>query len=175
MLTLTHAGPAYRSPLISKGQAAELARNLREEPRYTGVQLLESTRSSKRARYYVVCLPTSEEMRQRMLAHHQQERIRKAEEEGPRMVWLADPVEAHWHVLSLSGELYQVSSDGDLCTCRDAGVCRDNGLLCKHSVALKLGLGTFFTPELAQRLQQLQDKLQQPPAPRLPVAVPVAA
>lgn len=175
MHTLTHAGPGYRSPLTTKAQAADLARRLREDPHFTGVQLLESTRSSKRARFYVVCLPNSEEKRLELLAHHQDERYRKAEQEGPHLVWRADEGGQFWHVLSLSGEVYQVASGGQSCTCRDAGVCADNGLQCKHALALQLGLGVFVTPELLAKLEQLEQRRQQPPAPREPVALPVAA
>lgn len=173
---LTHQGPGYRSKLVPKGQAADLARRLREDPHFTEVQLLESTRAQhKTRRFYVVCLPNCAEKREELLARHQEERIRKAETEGPHLLWLADPEVAVWHVLSLSGEVYQVDNAGTSCTCRDAGVCADNGLLCKHAVALQKGLGTFVTPELQQRLQLLEEKRQQPPAARPPVALPVAA
>ena len=174
MHTLTHAGPGYRSKLVHKGEAADLARRLREDPHFTEVQLLESTRSTKRARYYVVCLPTCEDKRVELLGLHQEERIQKAQKEGPHLLWLGAP-EGGWHVLSLSGEVYHVSDGGQSCTCRDGGVCADNGLLCKHAVALQYGLGVFITPELQARLRLLEEKRQQPPAPRQPVALPVAA
>jgi hypothetical protein len=174
MDTLTHQGPGYRSRLISKAEAAELARRLRQDPQFCEVRLLESTRSQKHHRFYVDCLPNSPEKREELLDRHQAERHKRAEQEGPHLVWLADPEQPLWHVLSLSGEVYQVGNKGEYCSCRDGGVCPDNGISCKHAVALQLGLGVFVTPELRAKLHQLEVRLSQPPAPRHPVAVPVS-
>jgi hypothetical protein len=74
-----------------------------------------------------------------------------------------------------SGEVYQVSNGGQSCTCRDGGVCADNGLLCKHALAHQYGLGVFVTGEVFARLRLLVHKRRQPAAPRHPVALKVAA
>ena len=55
------------------------------------------------------------------------------------------------------------------------GVCRDNGLLCKHLVAFQRGLGQYLAAEQWPRLQLLAQKITEPAAERQPVAVPVAA
>jgi hypothetical protein len=176
MLILTHQGPGFRSKLMGREAALARAAQLREDPQYQAVTTLESNRSQHPTnRFFVVCLPASEEKRQALLEQFQQERIERAEKEGPRYLWVADPDQPVWHLLSLGDEPYVVDQAGAVCSCRDAGVCRDNGLLCKHLAALQLGLGLFVPAEQFQRLQFLAAKLQQPAPERQPVAVPVAA
>jgi len=68
-----------------------------------------------------------------------------------------------------------VAPEQALCSCRDMGVCRDNGLLCKHLVAFQRGLGQYLAAEQWPRLQLLAAKITEPAAERQPVAVPVAA
>lgn len=176
MLILTHEGPGYRSKLMGKKAALSRADQLREDPQYTGVKTLVSTRSQHASnRFFVVCLPADDEVRAGLLRHFQQERILRAEEEGPQYLWVAHPEQPVWQLLSLSGEVYLVSTEQQLCSCRNAGVCRDNGLVCKHLVALQRGYGLFISREQWGRLQLLAEKLGQPAAERQPVALPVAA
>ncbi len=175
MVVLTHEGPGYRSKLMPEEPARAFADRLREDPQYTGVTVLESTRARSANRYFVVCLPACDQKREALLQQLQQERVLRALEEGPGYVWLADPDQPVWHVLSLSGEVYTVAAEPSSCTCRDAGVCQDTGLSCKHVAALHQGLGVFVTPAQFERLQQLAGKIGQPVAERRPVAVPVAA
>ena len=176
MLILTHQGPGFRSKLMDREAALARAAQLREDPQYEAVTTLESTRSQHPAdRFFVVCLPASEEKRAALLDQFQQERIARAEQEGPQYLWVADGDQPVWHLLTLSGEPYVVTQEEPRCSCRDFGVCRDNGLLCKHLAALSLGLGLFLQPDQFQRLQLLAQKLEEPAAPRHPVALPVAA
>jgi hypothetical protein len=175
MVILTHEGPGYRSKLMSEAEARAFAERLRGDTQYTGVHVLESTRARSANRCFVVCQPACPEKRAALLQQLQQDRLLRALEEGPGYVWLADPAQPVWHVLSLSGECYAVSTEPASCTCRDAGVCADTGLFCKHVAALQQGLGVFVTPAQFQRLQQLAASLGQPAAEREPVALPVAA
>ncbi len=183
MRILTHQGPGYRSVLMGRSQALDLSRRLREDTHFTAVQTLESQRHRGSARYFVVCVPTLPEKRRELLEQFHQDRVTRAEEEGPRYLWVGGQPAQLWHVLTLSGSLYQVDTDQRTCSCRDFGVSADNGLLCKHLLSFDRGLGQFVTAQDFQRLQQHAGQLTAPagdpapcpPAPRSPVAVPVAA
>lgn len=176
MLILTHAGPGYRSRLVAREAASAKAEEVRQSAEYTGVQVLESTRAKHPTdRFFVVCLPADDAIRAQLLAQFQQERRERAEAEGPEYVWAPDPDAPFWHLLSCSGQVYEVDNHGQTCSCRDFGVCRDNGLICKHLVAFEHGWGTFLAPTVWHSLQRLASRKGQPPAERPPVAVPVAA
>jgi hypothetical protein len=174
MVILTHEGPGFRSKLMAKRDALARAKQLGEDPQFTGVRTLEHARSRKPERFFVVCQPVDEQTRSTLLEQLQQDRITRAEEEGPYLLWAqAEP--PTWYCLSLSDELYSLTPEERHCTCRDAGVCRDNDLVCKHVIAFERGLGVFYSPEQWQRLRLLVEKIGQPQAERQPVALPVAA
>lgn len=176
MEILTHHGPGYRSELLDRPNADALFERVSANPHFVRVTLLESTRSQHpTARYFVTCIPDNPEKRELLLQRHQQHRIQRAEREGPDFLWAADGKRPVWHVLSRSGERYEVDSEGNTCSCRDGGVCADNGLVCKHLVAHHFGLGTFLTADQLQRAAQLAQLLQQQPAERKPVALTLAA
>jgi hypothetical protein len=175
MLILTHEGPGFRSKLMDRDAAIRRARELREDPRYAAVKALESMRSRHpSSRFFVVCVTADEEQRAALLAQFQRERIERAEAEGPQYLWARHPEQPAWYLLALSGDLYLVGAEEPhSCTCRDAGVCRDNGLVCKHVIALQREYGLFLPAEHGQRLRLLAEKLGEPE--RKPVAVPLAA
>ncbi len=175
MLMLLHEGPAYRSKLMDREAALARADQLRPDPRFSAVRVMESTRTDRADRFFVVCHPADPEEAARLLRQFQAERDARAELEGPEYLWVEDPDAGVYRLLTRSGEPYVVDLAGTVCSCRDGGVCRDTGLQCKHLVALGRGLGFFVPADRWRRLQLLHGKLQQSPAPRLPVRLPVAA
>ena len=178
MLILTHEGPGYRSRLISRGTALAKASELQGNPEFTGVKVLESTRARHpTSRFFIVALPVCPEHQVHLLGQLQHERNDRAEQEGPAYLWAPDPDRPFWHLVSTTGQVYEVDNHGQTCTCRDFGVCRDNGLVCKHLVAFEKGFGTFLSPEHWGRLRLLAVELQSPRVQRerRPVALPVAA
>lgn len=176
MLVLTHQGPGFRSRLLFKEAALARAAALQADPRYCDVRAMESMRSRHEARrYFVVCHPVCEAARARMLEQFGEQRNQKAEKEGPRYVWAPDTERGLWYLLALSGEVYEVDNHAQTCTCRDFGVAKDNGLVCKHLVAFERGYGKFLSPEDWESLRLLASKILAPRDPYSPVAVLVAA
>lgn len=177
MNILTHDGPGFRSRLMERAAAVAKAQELQSSPHYAVVKAMESARASHpQHRFFVVCIPACEQTRARLLAEFQEERIQRAEKEGPQYVWVPDAQRPVWHLASLSGEAYEVDNHGQTCTCRDFGVCRDNGLVCKHLVAFERGYGSFLTLANWAGLCLLMERTSSGSRPeRAPVAVPIAA
>mgnify|MGYP000515871853 CR=1 FL=1 len=180
MLILTHEGPGFRSPLMARDAAVSRAQSLQQDPQYAAVKALESTRAKHPAnRFFVLCLPACERQRAELLAQFQEERLRRAEQEGPQYVWVPDPQRPVWQLVTVAGSVYEVDNHGQSCTCPDFGVCQDNSLRCKHLIAFEQGLGSFLTLANWDGLRLLAERassgsLPMPPE-RQPVALPVAA
>jgi len=176
MLMLTHEGPGFRSRLLDREAALARAARLKADPRYCEVRAMESMRSRHEARrFFVVCLPVCEAARARLLEEFRRRRDAKAEKEGPEYLWAPDTERGLWYLLALSGEVYEVDTHAQTCTCRDFGVAKDNGLVCKHLVAFERGYGKFLDPADWERLRLLAAKILAPRDPYSPVAVLVAA
>jgi len=180
MLILTHEGPGFRSSLMERAAAVARAQALQLDPRFAAVKAMRSTQSKHSAnRFFVLCLPACEHKRAELLARLQSERSQRAEQEGARYVWVPDAQRPVWHLVSVSGSVYELDNHGQSCTCPDHRVCQDNGLRCKHLVAFERGYGSFLTPANWDGLRQLAERAAsrtQPTQPeRQPVALPIAA
>jgi hypothetical protein len=122
-------------------QALRFARCLNANSNFTSV-MVEESRQAKHAsvRFLVAFQPSNSERVQDILRSQQDARIERALSEAADYIWVP---ENGFHLLqSASGETYEVCEAG--CTCRDFEErCRNNGLNCKHQIALSLGLGYF--------------------------------
>lgn len=147
MISLTHCGLVYRTKLMQEPQADRFARCLRANPLFGEVTVETSAKAKSDRRFFVAFVPTSAERVDVMRAAVQDARTERALAEGSEYLWFRDSYAGRpflW-LLSASGEVYEVSACGRTCGCPDFHYrCREQGLKCKHLVALENGLGAIM-------------------------------
>lgn len=80
-----------------------------------------------------------------MHARQQAAREERALAQGSSYLWIRDKNAGRpfFWLLSTSGEVYEVDAQGRSCSCPDHQFrCAPAGLMCKHVLALRNGLGT---------------------------------
>lgn len=128
----------FRTPLMKREEAFELARAFEADPQWTDVFVEPKANN----RFVVTYRPANSEgwdvKRTQML----QASATKALEEGRYYLWDPDESGRYFRLESNSRETYDVASDGSDCSCPHHRTrCAPVGASCKHIVALKLGLG----------------------------------
>jgi len=172
MLTVHHtAGITYRSKCLTEPKAQRFARCLEANARFSDITLCRSNRAKSDTCWFVSFRPVSEERQAQMFSKQQMSREERALTEGSAYVWALDKDagRAFWWLMSASGEVYELDLRGRSCSCPDYVYrCQGNGLECKHSQALRHGLGAFadFEPVPEPR---------QPRQPREPSPIPADA
>lgn len=155
MQILSVHGAAYRTKLLTTDQAWRFAKCVkaniaRFDP--ASVAVIHNSRAKGARRYYVTFAPARTERVAALVAGEQDKRLARAMEQGADYVFLADKDGGRpfWWVWNpVSGETYEVSSDG--CSCPDHEYrCRHAGVACKHRLTL---------------LARLQVEEEQTPAP----------
>lgn len=137
MQTLTREGAGYRTKCLTEEHAEQFASCLRANDQLTSVEVREEPRAKGDRRFYVTCQPGDEQQRLALLQGHEDQRRAKAESEGEQYLFVENPDGGRFFwCQSVSGEVYEVTLHD--CTCPDAEHrCRENGLRCKHSLALE--------------------------------------
>jgi hypothetical protein len=156
MHTLTNLGPGFKSNCMTLDLAQARANELTGKPGVGTVEVRESQRNQdKDERFYVVSIPKSENKRNELLAHHRKSREERGMQEGPSYVFAQDPEKGRYLCVAHRGNVYEIDSDGETCTCPDhtdnASV---NDIRCKHLVAFHAGLGCLI-PAAAWRVLPL--------------------
>lgn len=171
-----HQGKAgYRSHLMSRGQAERFAACVSANPQFTNAEVTErqgSRFAQPERRWFVTYQPASPERVNAILQSAILSRLERAQNEGPEFVWCADPDAAFWHVMTCSGEVYEIDTEGRECSCADHQMrCKGAGIRCKHLLALDLHLGTYYSA--FQRVPAPQARVKEEPTRRLPGSIPL--
>jgi predicted nucleic acid-binding Zn finger protein len=142
MQTLSFAGAAYRTKLLSATQAQRFAACLQANSSFSAVAVEESPRAKSADRkHFVSYVPANAARRAEMIEREQDARVVRGFTEGSDYVFCLDDSHRFFWCLSTSGEVYEVTSAS--CSCPDHTFrCKPNGLKCKHQIALREGVGT---------------------------------
>lgn len=146
----------YRTALLEAPQAAAFAACLSANPLFAHAHVVESNQTKNATRrWFVAYQPSSPERQAAIAARQQEKRIARAAEEGDRYIWVSDAPRPVWLLIASSGGTYEVYTNAQgqavACNCPDSELrCQDAGLLCKHLIAHRTGLGRFYTLEQFQ-------------------------
>lgn len=148
MQCLARGKAQYRTRLLTRIQADRFSRCLAANPRFTAVEVHESTRAKDPERsLYITFLPASQSRQAALLGHQHDARQARAQAEGVFYIWAGDPDFEYWHLLTLSGEVFEVDAEARECSCPDHQFrCKRAGLRCKHLLAYDANLGTYYAP-----------------------------
>lgn len=149
MQRLTAGLVEHRSKLLAQPAAQLFAACIRANPKFHGVAVRRSTRTRNAVVCWYVAYQSANPARHfALLGQQQAQRLQRAHAEGDRYVWVADlDRPGVWMLIAASAGVYECR-DGAACNCPDyVDNCKPAGLSCKHLLAHRLGLGTWYTSE----------------------------
>lgn len=154
MAVISRGAIVHRTQLLARPAACRFAQCLAGNPRFCEVEVCESRHAKPEnpERWYVQYQPRNPDRQLALIGAQLQQRLERAQAEGAGYQWFADPDQhgprAFWHVLTLSGQVYEVDFEGRDCSCPDQHYrCRPAGLRCKHLLAYDAGQGLYHTPD----------------------------